>query len=594
MSYLDGPRINFWGGASTNVDTANNTGHRLVDLVTTEVISDDGDDEIIARLRQPTTLPSSDPMERGPEPYYTVAGWNYYGDHQVAYLGAKVSSSGPPGAVSTDGDLQGQPVYLLGSVDPQSGDGPYGGPVMVDLDPTSGQTTQIYVGGFQIGGVGGAAPALLVRADTRCHAHFLGLRYDQATTQPPFATPGSVFASGTFQVAFPMEAVVAADRGVPIVAALLDAPGAVGIVVRFALFEFMPGLDTAELVQGYEDNRNPDNPSLGRVIGTVGPWLAGEPATCPPGRLLANTTLGGAQGLAHLDGANRRLTLDLVSALQGQALRQDSRDNTSPIGPNVDYGDLEVSVAGGGTVATTPSLPDTYFLYGGLYDLDLGSDAAVEQVAGQPIRVGSTRNGLDLQESPLRIYGDPRNLYLDELGGGATLELTVRELGGPVRGDTVLTLTTSASGTLDDPGFLAFPAQVTVAQGSDRASFAVSDNGGGPGFLALDFAAPDSAGYFVNFRKYPQDDFGSTIAAGSIPWQLVYERCLRFYYLLFPAMSRRIPLDDEATINAVAGEILKRISERYRGTTLYMPLTRSLSPGKVALLRAYLEEQQGG
>lgn len=594
MSYLDGPRVNFWGGASTNVDTANNTGHRLVDLVTIEVISGDSDDEIIARLRQPTSQPASDPMSRGPEPYYTVAGWNYYGDHQVAYLGAKVSSSGRPGAVRTDGDLQGQPVYLLGSLDPQSGDGPYAGPVMVDLDPTSGQTTQIYVGGLQIGGAGGAPPALLVRADTRCHAHFLGLRYDQATTQPPFLTPGSVFASGTFQVAFPMEAVVEADRGVPIVAALLDAPGAVGIVVRFALFEFMPGLDTEELVQGYEDNRNPDNPSLGRVIGTIGPWLAGEPATCPPGRLLANQNLGGAQGLALLDGANRRLTLDLVSALQGQALRQDSKDNTSPIGPNVDYGDLEVSVSGGGPVATTPSLPDTYYLYGGLYDLELADDSAVERLASQPIRVSGTRNDLDLLESPLRIYGDPRNLYLDELGGGTTLEVTVRELGGPVRGDTVLALSTSASGTLADPRFLDFPPQVTVAQGSDRASVAVSDNGGGPGFLALDFAAPGSAGYFVNFRKYPQDDFGPTIAAGNIPWQLVYERCLRFYYLLFPAMSRRIPLDDEATITAVAGEILKRTSDRYRGTTLYMPLTRSLSPGKVALLRAYLEQQQGG
>ena len=70
----------------------------------------------------------------------------------------------------------------------------------------------------------------------------------------------------------------------------------------------------------------------------------------------------------------------------------------------------------------------------------------------------------------------------------------------------------------------------------------------------------------------------------------MYEKCLRFYYILFPAMSKRIPLNDEATIKAVAGEILKRISDPYRGTTLYMPLTRSLSPGRIALLKAYLGE----
>jgi hypothetical protein len=96
--------------------------------------------------------------------------------------------------------------------------------------------------------------------------------------------------------------------------------------------------------------------------------------------------------------------------------------------------------------------------------------------------------------------------------------------------------------------------------------------------------------YFINFRKYPQDDFSRIIQAGNIPWATVYENCLRFYYILFPAMSKRIPLNDEATIRAVGGEILKRISDSYRPTTLYMPLTRSLSPGKVALLRAYLEE----
>ena len=53
--------------------------------------------------------------------------------------------------------------------------------------------------------------------------------------------------------------------------------------------------------------------------------------------------------------------------------------------------------------------------------------------------------------------------------------------------------------------------------------------------------------------------------------------------------SKRIPLNDEATINAIGGELLKRISAEYRDTTLYMPLTRSLSPDKIALLK-YLEQ----
>jgi len=164
----------------------------------------------------------------------------------------------------------------------------------------------------------------------------------------------------------------------------------------------------------------------------------------------------------------------------------------------------------------------------------------------------------------------------------------VRELGGPVQSDTTLTLTTSASGDFPDAHFLEFPSSLTVKAGSNSVVFTVSDNGGEAGFLALNVNAGGKTAYFVNFRKYPQVDYRSIIEAGAIPWETVYEECLRFYYILFPAMSKRIPLNDEATIQAVAGEILKRISDLYRPTTLYMPLTRSLSPDKVALLRAYL------
>lgn len=589
MSYLDGPRINFWGGAKTNVDTANNSGQGLFNLTTASVVSQDTDDEIIAKLREPIGGP-------GPQGNFTRAGWNYYGDHQVAYQDAKVSSAGEPGSVSTDDPLVGQPVYLLGSVTPGNEDGPYGGPVMVDLDPTSSQTTQIYVGGLQIGGTDN--PALLVRADVHCHSHFLGLRYSSAATQPPYNTPGSVFANGTFQVGFPMDAVKTSDPNSAIVQALLGAEGAIGIVVRYSFFEFFPGLDSDAIQKGYAANRNPENPSLGRVIGTLGPWLEGEPATCPPGRLLQNQRLGGAQGLAHLDAKNQRLTLDLVSALPGQAIRQDGQNNTAPIGPNVDYGDLVVSTAAGtGPVATKPSLPDTYYLYGGIYDIDLNS-AGVEEVKENPILLGGTKNQLNIQESRLRIYSDARNLYLNEVEGEKTFELTVRELGGPVQHDTLLTLSTSKSGSLPDPEFLQFPPMVMVDRGTDQAKITVSDNPTrNPGFLSLNVSSlgmHGSASYFVNFRKYPAENFQHVIAMGKIPWPMVYDECLRFFYLIFPAMSKRIPLNDEATVTATAGEILKRIGDDYRPTTLYMPLTRSLSPGKIALLRAYLEQVSKG
>jgi hypothetical protein len=579
MSYMNGPRINFWGGGSTNVCTANNTGNCIVDLADALVLDPRSDDELIAVLRTASTNKGQN--------YYTEAGWNYYGDHQVAFNQARVSSSGAPGAVSTSGEMVGLPVYLLGSVDPLSGEGPYGGGVMVDLDPTSSQSTQIYVGGLQIGG---EKPALLVRANTRCHSHFLGLRYDRSDT-PPHLSPGSVFANGTFQIGFPREAIVSQDPSYTILSSIIDAPGAIGIVLRFCMFEFMPGLSTDQIQANYAANYNDANPSLGRIIGSIGPWFANEPATAPIGRLLQNTTLGGAQGVAFLDAAAGRLTLDLSSALQAQAIRTDPLGTAAPIGPNVDYGDLRIGTAQG-VLATTPSLPETYYQFGGVYDVALDA-AAVATLQKNPITIGSTQNGLSIVESPVRIYGDDRNVYLDDVGGKTTLDLLIRYLGGPLPSDMDVALSTDASGTLPDPFFLSFPTQLAARAGTDRLSIPVSDNGGPAGFLALNLQVGDSAPYFVNFRKYPQDDYGEIVASGPVPWDFVYATCLRYYYLLFPAMSKRIPLNDQATISAVGGEILKRLSPPYRDTTLRMPLTRSMSPGKVALLAAYLGQPQG-
>ena len=589
MSYLNGPRINFWGGASTNVDTANNTesidiaGHNqpvdIVDLISTTVTSPETDDALIEALRQPASSQGQN--------YYSQAGWNFYGDHQVAFNKATVSSSGAPGAVSTSGDLVGENVYLLGSVDPNTGEGPYGGPVMVDLDPTSSQTTQIFVGGLQIGATN---PKLLIRCDTHCHSHFLGLRYDTKTTKPPFITPGSAWANGTFQVGFPMEAIKSWDDSCQILSDIINAPGAIGLVLRFSFFEFMPGMSTEEFQKDLKLNQNSANPSLGRVIGTLGPWFPDEPATIPPGRLLQNQNLGGASGLAWLDAENQRLTLDLVSALQGEAIRQNAQDNTAPIGPNVDYGNLQIGTTASSTpLATTPSLPADYYLYGGLYDIDVDA-AACQALAAHPLTIGgSSTNPLQIAESPLRVYSNDRNIYLDDLGGKATLNLNITELGGPLTSDVIMALYTGVSGTLPDPRFLDYPTSVKICAGANSFSVDVSDNGRAAGFLSLHFDdGTNPQACFINFRKYPAEDFADVIDNGDVTWDKVYQECLRFYYVLFPAMSKRIPLNDEATIKAVGAELLKRLSDQYRPTTLYMPLTRSMAPGRVKLLEAFV------
>ena len=46
----------------------------------------------------------------------------------------------------------------------------------------------------------------------------------------------------------------------------------------------------------------------------------------------------------------------------------------------------------------------------------------------------------------------------------------------------------------------------------------------------------------------------------------------------------------EIAVHQLGPQILKRISDENKDTTLFMPITRSMSPGKRKLLRAFLEQ----
>lgn len=592
MSYLNGPRINFWGGFQTDVCTTNNEDYTLpdgtsvIDVIHTTVTNEKTDSEILDYFRTHS--------ERKGHNYYTNGGWNYYGDYGVRFIEASVSSAGQPGEVSTTDPSVGLPVYLLGSVDPDSGDGPFGSALMVDLDPTSSQTTQIYVGGLQIGPSDN--PALLIQGDAVCHARFLALRlmgtgYVDA--------PGSYQGNGTFQVTFPLSAVKSYDESNAAIKAIMDAPGVRGIVLRFSIFECLPYMTTPELQADYAANRNSSNPSSGNLIGTIGPAFEGEPDTDPPGRWLENPALPGfapnsvASGVGIVNQEAHLFSLDAVSLLQKAGLRADRKAFTGPPGPNMDYGSLTIS-AGGSAVATFDPLPDSYYQYGGIFDIEMSSEALSTLNDNVMTITGSGPGGsLSVSEKALRIYTNARNLYLDDYADGAVIILQVRYLGGPLPVGRELALTSGATGILDNPNFVNFPAIVNIQAGAKSVSFKVSDNGGAAGYEALYFTAgSDSSDIYINFRKYPVGDL-PTVPAGGPDWDYIYTNVLRYFYTVFPAMSKRINLNFEGSINATAPVIMKRISSRYRPTTLYMPITRAMSPERVAVFEDYLKLHGG-
>ncbi|WP_223471748.1 MULTISPECIES: hypothetical protein [unclassified Pseudomonas] len=596
MSILNGPRLNFWGGIRTDVSLPNNS---------PTIPYDGNDDWPLFDLTTSTLAPGAEPytddqlnnMINAPAGnYYTAGGWNHYGQHVVDMQNALISSQGIPGSINTTGDLVGQAVYLLGSVDPVTGQGPVSGPMMVDLDPTSSTTTQIFVGGLQIGGNDNIQ--LLIRSNTVCSSFDVAGR---VLLPAKMDAPGSFHASGTFQLTFPLSSIVSWNQNSSGLRSIIQAPGATGIVLRFVMFEMCPTMTTEQLDADYAAGKYTPNPSIGRVIGTLAPAFADEPLNCQPGRQLVNQSTGNA-GYADLDNTGY-LSIDMVNVIPKETFRAVRDDITSPIGPNANYGTVTISA---GTTTLTTLEPTSrflfdYYVYGGIVDLPLTADQlqAVRTSAlaiNAPGKVAGTT--LQATESTYRIYADQRNVYLEDYPNGLSITLQVRYLGGAVPSTTEIGLQAIPAAdppTYKEPqywDFLDYPDSLTVSAGQLSVSFPVTvkpGNAAQAGFVALTCTANglDSSAYFTNFRKYAQTDFG--IPKGTtITWPLMYPNVLRFHYLAFPAMSRYIPLNQPDAIMGAKNPILARTSDAYKGTTLFMPVVRSMSPCQRALLRAYL------
>ncbi|ALQ03284.1 hypothetical protein [Pseudomonas brassicacearum] len=596
MSILNGPRLNFWGGIRTDVSLPNNS---------PTIPYDGNDDWPLFDLTTSTLAPGAEPytddqlnnMINAPAGnYYTAGGWNHYGQHVVDMQNALISSQGIPGSINTTGDLVGQAVYLLGSVDPVTGQGPVSGPMMVDLDPTSSTTTQIFVGGLQIGGNDNIQ--LLIRSNTVCSSFDVAGR---VLLPAKMDAPGSFHASGTFQLTFPLSSIVSWNQNSSGLRSIIQAPGATGIVLRFVMFEMCPTMTTEQLDADYAAGKYTPNPSIGRVIGTLAPAFADEPLNCQPGRQLVNQSTGNA-GYADLDNTGY-LSIDMVNVIPKETFRAVRDDITSPIGPNANYGTVTISA---GTTTLTTLEPTSrflfdYYVYGGIVDLPLTADQlqAVRTSAlaiNAPGKVAGTT--LQATESTYRIYADQRNVYLEDYPNGLSITLQVRYLGGAVPSTTEIGLQAIPAAdppTYKEPqywDFLDYPDSLTVSAGQLSVSFPVTVKPGSAaqaGFVALTCTANglDSSAYFTNFRKYAQTDFG--IPKGTtITWPLMYPNVLRFHYLAFPAMSRYIPLNQPDAIMGAKNPILARTSDAYKGTTLFMPVVRSMSPCQRALLRAYL------
>jgi hypothetical protein len=272
---------------------------------------------------------------------------------------------------------------------------------------------------------------------------------------------------------------------------------------------------------------------------------------------------------------------------------------------------------------------DDYANFGGIVDIPIlpGMLAAVNQ--GNLLLMGNFDSPLNagvalVQEQILRVITDNRSMYMP-LGVTQFFNVMVTERGGPITQNVTLYLVEYMNiievDTVDPKqcvdGFrpnqstnvrtggnrLDFPPTVTITAGTTGwVSIMVDPAQGGAALLSFQLdptvmgpsvPAWTTANY-SSVRVYMNDDYSKIIASGEIPWDFVYEEALRYYSVLFPAMSTYIPLDMPDALVAQAPTIQKRLAQPNTpmfDSTYNMPVTRTMSPGKIQLILAWLAQE---
>lgn len=152
-----------------------------------------------------------------------------------------------------------------------------------------------------------------------------------------------------------------------------------------------------------------------------------------------------------------------------------------------------------------------------------------------------------------------------------------------------------ATGTPNEQGWLYVPMKAKAC-GAGMVAISTKTTFGTDPTLSPINPAWGSA-YYACFHVFYDDAIDGGLERyyrdGKLDFKDVYEVVLRYYAVLFPAMSTHIDLADEGSITQAARSILKRTEPAAFFSTHYMPVTRALPPARRKMLRDYCHQVLG-
>ena len=429
--------------------------------------------------------------------------------------------------------------------------------------------------------------------------------------------------------------------------AIFDIPGfedanIAGAILRYYLYRTLEGATTNEQIEAlYEQKKT--NPATLEIVGTIAPLYAEEHIlTTPTGRLLVCNqaqipTPPGSQnnspnGLIALAPAVLQVSDNIVSADFVGTFPEYYQTQPQPSNAKYDFGDVSLVVYNGLNSAVIGEVEYAETAAGDqqgwILDFDISSNVAAQQVLRNPeakFKLVHSTLGVVLDETDYYFVSNQQGIYAEQHGTGSlflnqgTLEpatFSVFRRGKELFADVCppVTVWQYRSIPLQAPGNAVpiytnhKPGQPIVVDTSQPGNFLFT-------FSINDEANPAPANYppasYSTFMNPPYITNASSISLRILPnnedfsqyyvdanvedpvpndlltFDVLYEKVLRTYYLLYPVMIPFVKLNSEEDVRKNAQAILDTTESSIWMSINYMPRTRDMSSSRLKLLRAW-------
>ena len=576
MSVLETPRILFRGQIAFDPIVTNND-PTFYDEATAEPEPAHG---AVAAFRQRAIAAVTD----------GTGNWNPHGTHRSSFFESEVSGADLGSGVVTADPFVGAPASFLG--------------MLVDAEPYGTFSSQLFFDSMQFGIAGGC------RISCPRMSRFIAryINFNRNTSNRMIAGVGSVIWQTSFAKS---DGIVIDAHDSPALQALakaMEAQDVLGLTVRWNAYRTIyfdnpclrnqtPAAQAA--AQTLADKLNAGgfqpNPARSQIVGVIGLWREGEPASEPGDRALLAASPGEVVASAFARLSGQTLTVDLGNSITevDELLNKQNMGTLDvvAVGP-----DGKSVLAPLGTLSYPQYDRAAYDRGSGIVTLNLSAQAA--KVAGSnDIQIRSGNGEVYLSEAALRAIPGEHNRYTNEGDPALPLCVQVYYRGVPAMGGVDVTLYKGPPSLASPPPPLV-PLETKSTDGLGRVDFDIAPIAGGavqsyvlgPGPDVPVQLDPQLTTYFY-VRTLPADD---AVAALEPSWTNVYNYVLANWKAMAPCMDNWLDLADPDQVRAYA-PVLKRLTDPgYFEAYRYMPVVRDMTAGERTLLYAFLDSPRDG